>query len=215
MNTITFEGVMPRIFQNEPDFLSEVWSKHIVFEKGKKYLLEAQSGKGKTTLCSYILGHRNDYAGEIFFDRKNIRSLSAKEWVALRRTSLSLLFQELRLFPELTAAENVFIKNDLTHHASEASIRGMFDELDIADKWNVPVGMMSFGQQQRLALIRALASPFDFLIVDEPISHLDEENANIMAGMIAREVNRKGAGLIVTSIGQRLPLDYDIIYKGL
>ena len=145
MNTITFEGVMPRIFQNEPDFLSEVWSKHIVFEKGKKYLVEAQSGKGKTTLCSYILGHRNDYAGEIFFDGKNIRSLSAKEWVALRCTSLSLLFQELRLFPELTAAENVFIKNDLTHHASEASIRGMFEELGIADKWNVPVGMMSFG----------------------------------------------------------------------
>ena len=215
MNTITFEGVMPCIFQIEPDFLSEVWGKHIVFEKGKKYLVEAQSGKGKTTLCSYILGHRNDYVGEIFFDGKNIRSLSAKEWGALRRTSLSLLFQELRLFSELTAAENVFIKNDLTHHASEAAIRGMFDELGIADKWNVPVGMMSFGQQQRLALIRALASPFDFLIVDEPISHLDEENANIMAGMIEREVNRKGAGLIVTSIGQRLPLDYDIIYKGL
>lgn len=206
---------MPQIFKNEPDFKSEVWGNTIVFEKGRKYLIEAQSGKGKTTLCSYILGHRKDYEGEILFDGKNIRSLKEKEWTALRRNSISLLFQELRLFPELTASENVFIKNTLTNHVTTEEIKRMFDELHIAGKWDVPVSKLSFGQQQRLALIRALVTPFDFLIVDEPISHLDAENAEIMAAMIEREVKRQQAGLIVTSIGQRLPLEYDIIYKGL
>ena len=84
----------------------------------------------------------------------------------------------------------------------------MFYELGIGDKMNTEVGKMSFGQQQRVALIRALCQPFDFLFLDEPVSHLDEVNAKNMARILTEEAMRQGAGVIVTSIGKHLELDY-------
>ena len=56
---------------------------------------------------------------------------------------------------------------------------------------------MSFGQQQRVALVRALCQPFDFIFLDEPISHLDEENGRIMSRILVEEADRQGAGIIV------------------
>jgi ABC-type transport system involved in cytochrome bd biosynthesis fused ATPase/permease subunit len=70
---------------------------------------------------------------------------------------------------------------------------------------------MSFGQQQRVALIRALCQPIDFLLLDEPVSHLDEANSNIMRDVIVRELGRQGAGLIATSIGKHMDMEYDKI----
>ena len=68
---------------------------------------------------------------------------------------------------------------------------------------------MSFGQQQRVAAVRALVQPFDFLLADEPVSHLDDANAAVLADIMAEEAARRGAGLIVTSVGRQLPLKYD------
>ena len=84
----------------------------------------------------------------------------------------------------------------------------MFYELGIGDKMNGEVGKMSFGQQQRVALIRALCQPFDFMFLDEPISHLDEINAKNMARILTEEAMKQGAGIVVTSIGKHLELDY-------
>ena len=68
---------------------------------------------------------------------------------------------------------------------------------------------MSFGQQQRVALIRALCQPFDFIFLDEPVSHLDDENGRIIASILAEEAEKQGAGIVVTSIGKHLELDYN------
>ena len=72
------------------------------------------NGTGKSSLCSYIYGYRNDYQGIINFDETNIKAYSVKQWVDLRKHSLSMLFQDLRIFTELTALENVQLKNNLT-----------------------------------------------------------------------------------------------------
>ena len=119
------------------------------------------------------------------------------------------MFQELRLFPELTAYENVDIKNRLTNHVSRKQVEAWFEWLGIADKMMEKIGRMSFGQQQRVALIRALVQPFDFLLADEPISHLDDRNAQAMASLLNEEADRQGASVIATSIGKPLPMNYD------
>ena len=75
------------------------------------------------------------------------------------------------------------------------------------------MGRMSFGQQQRVAMIRALVQPFDFLMVDEPISHLDDENSAIMAEIMMEEARSQGAGVIVTSIGKHMNMSYDKTYR--
>ena len=75
------------------------------------------------------------------------------------------------------------------------------------------MGRMSFGQQQRVALIRSLCQPFDFLFVDEPISHLDDTNAEIMGRIMTEEAKKQGAGIIATSIGKHIDLEYERVFN--
>ena len=213
MDSITFNKVLPHVFSHVQGLVSDVWNEEITFHKGHYYLLEANSGKGKSTFCSYLIGYRCDFVGKILFDEQNINALTIKDWAEIRTRHVSYLFQELRLFPELTALENVLIKNNMTHFKTKAQILDWFDELDIADKVNIKTGQMSFGQQQRVALIRSLVQPFDFLLADEPISHLDDDNSNAMGQVLLREATHQGAGVIVTSIGKHLALKYDKVLR--
>ena len=81
--------------------------------------------------------------------------------------------------------------------------------LGIGDKKDALIGEMSYGQQQRVALMRALVQPYDFIVLDEPISHLDDQNAAIMGEIVMDEARRQGAGVIMTSIGKHIPLNYE------
>lgn len=213
MDSITLNKVLPHVFSHVQGLVSDVWNEEITFHKGHYYLLEANSGKGKSTFCSYLIGYRRDFDGNILFDAQNINALTIKDWAEIRTRQVSYLFQELRLFPELTALENVLIKNNMTHFKTKAQILDWFEELGVADKVNVKIGQMSFGQQQRVALIRSLVQPFDFLLADEPISHLDDDNSNAMAQVLLREATHQGAGVIVTSIGKHLALKYDKVVR--
>ena len=212
MDKIALQNTLPCVFEGR-DVQSEIWLQDVAFEKGQTYLVEASSGTGKSSLCSYIIGYRKDYLGTILFDGKDIRQLSVSDWTSVRKNSLSLLFQELRLFPELTAMENVQIKNGLTGFKGHKEIEAWFERLGIADKTDAKVGRMSFGQQQRVAMIRALVQPFDFLMVDEPISHLDDVNSAIMCDIMMEEARRQGAGVIVTSIGKHMDMSYDKTFR--
>ncbi len=213
MNSISFHYVIPQVFASREEQNSEIWQQEVRFDKGRLYLVEAESGKGKSTFCSYILGYRNDYSGKIMFDDTDTRQLRVSQWVDVRMRHVSTLFQELRLFPELTAFENVEIKNKLTGFKSREQIVEWFDMLGIADKLNAKVGRLSFGQQQRVALMRALVQPFDFLLADEPISHLDDNNGRIMGDIMMKEAHQQGAAVIITSIGKHIALDYDRVLK--
>lgn len=213
MQKIQLQKIVPAIFAEEPLAVSgNVWLHDVQFEKGKKYLVEASSGKGKSSLFSYLTGYREDYQGAIFFDDVNLKNLSLSQWSTIRKQHVSILFQDLKLFSELTSLENITIKNRLTQHLSMQTIKQLFEQLGIADKMHTKVEKMSFGQRQRLALIRALAQPFDFILLDEPISHLDSDNAHIMSNLIASTVQQNGAGVIVSSIGQHLPMVYDEVF---
>lgn len=208
MKRISLKNVLPKVFSEDKDILSDVWCKNINFDQGNSYLIEAISGKGKSSLCSFIYGYRGDYSGDIYFNATDIRSFSPNIWDMIRTKELSLLFQELNLFPELTAMENILLKNSLTHYKEIGQVDDMFDRLGISNKKHHKIEKMSWGQQQRVAIIRALCQPFDFIILDEPISHLDDKNAATIASLVEEEAKHQGAGIIVTSIGKHLPLDY-------
>lgn len=209
MQSIRLHNVIPDIFAQREDVRSDIWLTDFEFERGKRYLVEAESGAGKSSLCSYLYGQRDDYRGEILFDGEDIRRFTVGDWSRLRQRSVGVLFQDLKLFDELTALENVELKNRLTKHQSRKTILSWFEELGIADKVKAPIGRMSYGQQQRVALIRALCQPLDFLLLDEPISHLDDRNSEVMRDIILRETQRQGAAIIVTSIGKHIDLNYD------
>lgn len=213
MDKIQLIDTLPNVFVNRENIVSGIWNQKVTFEREKLYLIEANSGTGKSSLCSFIYGYRHDYQGQILFDGEDISKYSVAKWTDIRQHHFSLLWQELRMFPELTAWENVEIKNKLTNHQSKEQILEWFEMLGITDKLNAKMGRMSFGQQQRVALIRALCQPFDFLFVDEPISHLDDTNAAIMGQIMTTEAKKQGAGIIATSIGKHIELPYDQVFN--
>lgn len=206
---IKLKNTLPRVFENEPVPHSDVWKTDLTLKKGENYIIEAASGTGKSSLCAYIYGNRTDYAGDIFFNKKNIREFDINYWQQLRRTQIAYLPQELALFPELTALQNIEVKNSLTHHVSENKIHNWMKELGIDSRMHHPVGKMSIGQQQRVAIIRTLCQPFSFIFLDEPVSHLDTENNEIVAHMVCEEAEKQGAGIIATSVGNQLKIKTD------
>lgn len=212
MNTIKLNHTLPDVFAQRNDIVGDIWLQDVEFLKGKTYLVEANSGTGKSSLCSFLIGYRHDYQGTITFDGADVRQFSIPDWVDVRKRHIALLWQELRLFPELTAMENVQIKNRLTGFQKRKRIEEWFEQLGIADKKHQRLGHMSFGQQQRVALIRTLCQPFDFVLVDEPVSHLDESNSRMMADILSAEAKRQGGGIIATSIGKRMDLAYDYVF---
>ena len=213
IDTIILNNVLPRVFagsENEPPVKgSQVWLQKLEFHRSQSYLIEAESGTGKSSLCSFIYGNRCDYSGEILFDGVNVKSFSIARWSELRTHALALLPQEMRLFPELTVLENIQIKNRLTDYKTEGEILEMLRRLEISEKVHQQAAYLSVGQQQRVAIVRALCQPMDFLILDEPVSHLDERNNEIVAQLIQEEASAQNAGIIATSVGNKINISFD------
>lgn len=207
IEVIELRAMLPEVFASEGAADSELWLKDIDFRRGCRVMIEAASGTGKSSLCSYIFGARSDYRGKLLFSGRDACSFSMNDWQELRRCHIAYLPQELGLFPELTALENIRLKNDLTGHCTEKEISRRLELLGIDSRSHFPVGRMSVGQQQRVALLRCLCQPFDFLLLDEPVSHLDTDNNAIAARLVEEEAERQGAGIITTSVGNRLRLD--------
>ena len=212
ISKITLNNVLPQVFggseNDAPVKSSKVWLQKLNFSSPNSYLVEAESGTGKTSLCSFIYGYRRDYNGEILFDDENIKAFTIERWSELRTHSIAFLPQELRLFPELTVWENIQIKNRLTDFKSEADIKAMLQRLEIEEKLNEQVAYLSIGQQQRVAIVRALCQPFDFLLLDEPVSHLDARNNSVVAQLITEEASSQNASIIATSVGNNLDMSF-------
>lgn len=217
VNKITLRKVLPQVFRGSeaeaPVNSSEIWLREeVVFSRPGNYIVEAESGTGKSSLCAFIYGSRTDFDGDILFDEEPVKRFSIEKWCELRCRSLAYLPQEMRLFPELTAMENIRIKNRLTDFKSEAQIREMLERFELDSKIDSPAGLLSVGQQQRVAIIRALCQPFDFLLIDEPVSHLDARNNRTVAQLIEEEAKAAHAAVIATSVGNKITLaEYELL----
>ena len=117
----------------------------------------------------------------------------------------------------ITCTKEGFMLEDLDStngtYANEKEVREMLERVGLAGRLDSPCGQLSLGQQQRVAFVRALCQPADFIFLDEPVSHIDEVNALTMAQMLKERQQKDGVGVIVTSIGYRLPYDYDNVLK--
>jgi ABC-type lipoprotein export system ATPase subunit len=210
---ITLKKVKPMpLIENGLNIDSNVFNTEGVFQKGKKYLVTAPSGKGKSTFLHLIYGLRNDYEGDIFLKEKNIKQYTPDAWADLRQKQFAIVFQDLRLFLNMTGLENIKIKQDLTGTPSVLEVEKWIERLGLAKVIHQKCETMSYGQRQRVAIIRALCQPFDFLFLDEPFSHLDTENIKIASDLILERCKIYDAGLIMVSLGDTYFFDYDERY---
>lgn len=101
MERIVFRDVLPHVFADRADIGSDIWKSEAVFEKGRLYLVEAASGMGKSTFCSYVLGYRHDYTGTILFGDDDVRGYKTADWVDVRMRASACCFRNCASFPSL------------------------------------------------------------------------------------------------------------------
>ena len=206
---IIFNHVMPTPISSIQHGTESIWGKFIELKTGRHILLNASSGKGKSTFTSTLVGLRKDYEGSITFDGKDIKTFSPDHWTEIRTSKISVIYQDLQLFPDLTVEENLILKNNLTNSFSEKEMLEMLEKLEIENKWKQKCGLLSMGQQQRVAIIRGLIQPFQWLIMDEPFSHLDIENTNRCIQMIDERCKVLNAGFVLTTLGDSHGYKFD------
>ncbi|RFS23332.1 ATP-binding cassette domain-containing protein [Chitinophaga silvatica] len=194
---------------------SDIWNKEVTFQQGTFVKIKAPSGSGKTTLIHYLYNIRYDYTGQIRIDRKPWPSFLKDEISAIRQQSLSIIFQDLRLFDQLTAKENVELKRVMIPEpfCTSEKVEEMAHRLKVAHVLKQSGKTLSYGERQRIAIIRALSQPFKWLLMDEPFSHLDEENTKLAARLIAEECKSRNAGFILTDLDHDQHFSYDVNYN--
>lgn len=182
---------------------SDIWNNTLSFEQGDFIKIKAPSGTGKTTFVHILYKLRNDYEGTVIIDNKPLIDIKSNDLAELRQHKVSIIFQDLRLFPNLTARENIELKRVLQTPYYEADvINRMAETLGVSHIMEQPAALCSYGEQQRIAIIRALIQPFEWLIMDEPFSHLDNANTKKASDLIEIECRKRNAGLIITDLDE-------------
>lgn len=200
---LSLEDVVPIPLRDKVNaYSSGIWKQLLELNKGEHVFVQAPSGTGKTTLIHILYGLRKDYEGTVYWDSNNIAAVNAENLSNLRANYLSVIFQDMRLFPELTTWENLEIKRRLTGAASEDEVEVWLARLGMKDKKNSLASTLSYGEQQRVAIIRALLQPFEWLLMDEPFSHLDRNNREKAIALISDVVQMNSAGMILADLDE-------------
>jgi ABC-type lipoprotein export system ATPase subunit len=198
---LVIENIIPEPLTNRlQDNASEIWNCKRAFNSGEILFLKAASGKGKSTLIHTLYGLRHDFSGSFSWDGLIGSKQSIQQWSDWRRTKLSIVFQDLRLFGDLTVEENIRIKQELTNHESMDKAKEWLSRLGLSSKWQQRADTLSYGERQRVAIVRSLMQPFTWILLDEPFSHLDDQNAQLAASLILENVIKNKAGVIMVDL---------------
>lgn len=211
--SFTLQHVIPPFLPEEAPVQSEVWNCMLHFESGKYYLIRATSGSGKSTILGYLFGARKGYRGNILLHNEALLHFSNERWSELRQKDLACMFQELRLFETLTVRENLQIKLNVQQKYTLDDATQWLAELDLHNMLDRQVNTLSLGQQQRVALVRTLLQPMQWLLLDEPFSHLDTENTSKCLALILRICKEQDTGIIMTTLGEVYDFPYDHLLK--
>ena len=185
---------------NRPVLNIPSWS----LAKGEQAFIFGPSGTGKSTLLSILSGVLPLQSGEVNVFQHDLRQLSARERDKFRANHIGYVFQEFNLIPYLDAIENVRLANYFSNNKSgrglDQEIEALLTRLNLSPQhWKKPVRHLSIGQQQRIAIARALINKPLLLIADEPTSSLDESNRDIFMKLLMSIVKSSGITLLFVS----------------
>ena len=179
LQNFTKEFKAKRIFENV----------NIQFDKSTFYGIYGPSGSGKTTLLNLISLLDDSYFGDLLINGKNVKEIKKKE--EFRKNTFSFIFAEANLFDYLSVKENILLPLTFRKRNAPQSIYELTKELSIADLLDRNITTLSGGEKQRVSILRALISGQDFLICDEPTSHLDRENSILIVQLLQQLALKK------------------------
>ena len=187
----------------------------VSFEKGRFYTIVGESGSGKTTFLSMIAGLDVAKEGQVLFESTDIQTIGLENY---RRNEISIVFQNNNLVPYLTAAENVLVAMDITDNVLPADQKAvaynLLDYIGITrEKADRLVSELSGGEQQRIAIARALATNSDVILADEPTGNLDEERESEIIEIFKRLAHENDKAVIVVTHSQEVAEKSDVTYR--
>lgn len=170
--------------------------------EGEAAVIHGESGVGKSTLLNLIAGLDRPSAGEVRLAGRSLASLADAELARLRNRLLGIVFQDYHLEPRLSAVENVILPlllRDETLATAREKARATLAELGLEEFAGQPVGLLSGGQCQRVAVARALVTRPRMLLADEPTANLDEQTARMILDRLERYQTEEKATLVLIS----------------
>ena len=188
----------------------------LALHKGEKLFIHGASGSGKSTFLKLTAGLLSPHSGNIAVLGKNLTRLSSKERDRLRVDHLGFIFQDFNLISYLTVYENILLalkasprRHSRIKRAPLYEIARLAKHLQIESYLKKPVTKLSIGQQQRVAVARALIGSPEIVIADEPTSALDEDNATRFMKLLMKEHQEEPFSLIFVGHDRRLATWFD------
>ena len=164
-----------------------------------------ESGSGKTSLIMLIAGLEKATSGQIFFQNKEISSLSEDEVSEIRRKNIGIVFQSFYLIPNYTAVENVALTLELNNFKDPTNqAKEILERMRLKHRFNNLPSQLSGGEQQRVAIARAIAMKPELILADEPTGNLDSENSEIISEILFNYVKEEGSSRIMVTHDEKL-----------
>lgn len=170
-------------------------------EDGDNVVILGASGSGKSTLLNVLSGLERVDEGKIFYGEKEISNLKDKELTAFRRERVGFVFQQYYLLPDMTVDKNVRMGADL---AKNKDYKDIIESLGLGEKLNKYPRQLSGGEQQRVAVARALAKLPQVLFMDEPTGALDESTGRQLLDYVLKLHKERGFTLITVTHNENI-----------
>ena len=205
--------------------LNFYWSKKSNFKifvpsleikKGEKVLLLGESGSGKTTLLSLICGFLNPLSGSISINGNTINELSSKTKDKYRADNIGIIFQQFNLLPYANVVDNVLLPLYFSQARSKNIVNKRAAALELFKQLRLPddiaqykASNLSVGQQQRVAVARALIGNPSLIIADEPTSSLDTNAQQLFLDLMFKQISENNSTLLMVSHDKSLSNRFD------
>ena len=205
--------------------LNFYWSKKSNFKifvpsleikKGEKVILLGESGSGKTTLLSLICGFLNPLSGSISINGNTINKLSSKTKDEYRADNIGIIFQQFNLLPYANVVDNVLLPLYFSQARSKNIVNKRAAALELFKQLRLPddiaqykASNLSVGQQQRVAVARALIGNPSLIIADEPTSSLDTNAQQLFLDLMFKQISENNSTLLMVSHDKSLSNRFD------
>jgi len=186
------------------------------FQAGQFTAIRGRSGSGKSTLLNLIAGIDSPSTGEIFVGEVCITRLSPRERTLFRRDNLGFIFQFFNLIPTLTVIENIRLPGELAGR-TDAPLRAraleLLDLVGLADRQNIFPDRLSGGEQQSVAIARALAQDQRLVLADEPTGNLDDKTGNAVMALLDSVTRQAGKTLVMVTHSRQIAARADRVFE--
>lgn len=196
---IKIENVYKKYGEGEAAF-SVLNNLSLEINDGEIVIIYGKSGSGKSTILNILSGIDLPNSGSVFFDGTDITKLSEKERTLFRRKNIGFVFQFFNLIPTLTVEENLQLPLQLNNISlSGNEIKEMLEEVGLSQKLKSEPDKLSGGEQQRIAISRALIHQPKIILADEPTGNLDYETGQKVIELIDKSVRQKNKTMIMAT----------------